>query len=96
MVKHTQTIRLSVFDHFVGLTLKELIFKQNLVMIHWLSIIYNSNSEAVVRRCSVKEVFLKISQNSQKNTCARVFFKTFSTLLKKLLLATERLDQRFK
>ena len=24
MVKHTQTIRLSVFDHFVGLALKEL------------------------------------------------------------------------
>ena len=25
MVKHTQTIRLSVFDHFVGLALKGLI-----------------------------------------------------------------------
>ena len=25
-------------------------------------------SEAVVRRCSVKKVFLKISQNSQENT----------------------------
>ena len=32
------------------------------------------SSEAVVRRCSVKEVFLKISQNSQENTCARVSF----------------------
>ena len=29
---------------------------------------------AVVRRCSVKKVFLVISQNSQKNTCARVSF----------------------
>ena len=28
--------------------------------------------EAVVQRCSVKKVFLKISQNSQENTCARV------------------------
>ena len=28
----------------------------------------------VVYRCSVKKVFLKISQNSQKNTCARVSF----------------------
>ena len=28
--------------------------------------------EAVVWRCSVKKVFLKISQNSQENTCARV------------------------
>ena len=29
--------------------------------------------EAVVRRRSVKKVFLEISQNSQENTCARVF-----------------------
>ena len=26
----------------------------------------------VVQRCSVKKLFLKISQNSQENTCARV------------------------
>ena len=31
-------------------------------------------TEAVVQRCSVKKVFLKISQNSQGNTCARVYF----------------------
>ena len=31
-------------------------------------------AEAVVQRCSVKKVFLKISQNSQENTCARVSF----------------------
>ena len=30
--------------------------------------------EAVVRRCSVKKVFLEISQNSQETTCARVSF----------------------
>ena len=30
--------------------------------------------EAVVRRCSVKKVFLEISQNSQENTCARASF----------------------
>ena len=29
-------------------------------------------TEAVARSCSVKKVFLKISQNSQENTCARV------------------------
>ena len=28
----------------------------------------------VTRRCSVKKVFLEISQNSQENNCARVFF----------------------
>ena len=26
-------------------------------------------SEAVIQRCSIKKVFLKISQNSQENTC---------------------------
>ena len=30
--------------------------------------------KAVVLRCSVKKVFLEISQNSQENTCARVPF----------------------
>ena len=29
-------------------------------------------SEAVARRSTVKKVFLKMSQNSQENTCARV------------------------
>ena len=29
-------------------------------------------SEAVAQRCSVKQVFLEISQNLQENTCARV------------------------
>ena len=32
------------------------------------------NLEAVVQRCSVKKVFFEISQNSQKNICARVSF----------------------
>ena len=30
--------------------------------------------EAVTQRCSVKNVFLEISQNSQENTCARTSF----------------------
>ena len=44
--------------------------------------------EAVVQRCSVKKVFLEISQNSQENTCARSSFLIklqASTLLKKRL-----------
>ena len=28
--------------------------------------------KSVVRRCTIKKVFLEISQNSQENTCARV------------------------
>ena len=31
-------------------------------------------AEAVVEMCAVENVFLEISQNSQKNTCARVSF----------------------
>ena len=34
----------------------------------------NDSSEAVARKCSVKKVFLEVSQNSQENTCARVSF----------------------
>ena len=33
-------------------------------------------SEAVAQRCSVKKVFLEISQDSQGSTCARVSFLT--------------------
>ena len=32
------------------------------------------STEAVVRRCSEKKLFLAISRNSHKNTCARVSF----------------------
>ena len=31
-------------------------------------------SEAIVQICPAKKVFLKISQNSQENTCAKVSF----------------------
>ena len=31
-------------------------------------------AEAVTQTCSVKKVFLEISQNSQEKTCARVSF----------------------
>ena len=40
-----------------------------------LQIISNS-TEAVVQRCSVKKVFLEISQNSQEITCTRVSYRT--------------------
>ena len=36
--------------------------------------VLQQNSEAVVQRCSVKKVLLKISQNLQENACARVAF----------------------
>ena len=37
--------------------------------------------EVVVRSCSSKQVSLKILQNSQKNTCARVFFNKIAGLM---------------
>ena len=44
-------------------------------------------TEAVARTCSVKKVFLKISQNLNENTCARVSFLSLrpATLLKERL-----------
>ena len=50
-----------------------------------------TSSEAAAQRCSVKKVFLEISQNSQENTCARISFfnkvagLSSATLLKKRL-----------
>ena len=45
------------------------------------------DAEAVVQRCSVKKVFLKISENSQENTCARAWGMKSATLSKKGTLA---------
>ena len=36
--------------------------------------IKGKETEAVIERCSVKKVFLEISQNVQENTCAWVSF----------------------
>ena len=44
-------------------------------------------TEAVVQRCSVKKVFLEISQNSQKNICARVSFFQLCEISKAPFLA---------
>ena len=43
--------------------------------------------EAIIQRCSVKKVLLKISQNSQENTCATVpfFFQTCIFIKKETL-----------
>ena len=38
------------------------------------TIMISSIMFCVAQRCSVKKLFLKISQNSQENTCARVSF----------------------
>ena len=47
-------------------------------------------SEASIRRCSLKYVFLNIWQNSQNSTGARVSF-----LLKRLFIKKETLAQLF-
>ena len=45
------------------------------ILLNWFKInLMKPNPEAVVQRCSVKKVFLEISQNSRENTCARVSF----------------------
>ena len=50
-----------------------LIYNINNRFLNKLGFFSNLNvSEAVTQRCSVKRAFLKISQNSQENTCARV------------------------
>ena len=52
------------------------------------SILYDlKRTEAVVQRCSVRKVFLKISQNSQENTCVRVSFFRVSFFYRTPLVA---------
>ena len=41
---------------------------------HHLNTVNPSTTDAVVQRCSVKKVFLKMSQNSQENICTRISF----------------------
>ena len=73
----------NVVDEIEILFLKVTLFK---VKLAWISDLVNTylgekmeSTEPVVQRSRLKKVFLKISQNSQENTCARV------TLLKKRL-----------
>ena len=37
----------------------------------WTTILFPVITEAVIRRCSVKKVLLKILQNSRENTCLK-------------------------
>ena len=49
------------------------VFREN----WWTNILVHQLAEAVALLlcwCSVKKVFLKMLQNSQENTCARVYF----------------------
>ena len=47
-------------------------------LIWWIKLVLWFSLEAVTQRCSIKKVFLEISQNSQENTCAKAsFLKNF-------------------
>ena len=53
------------------------------ILLNWISSFFwevleqsGEYKEAVSRRCSVKKVFLKISQNSKENTCHAISFVT--------------------
>ena len=52
-------------------------------------------SEAVAQRCSVKKLFLGISQNSQENTCARVALLLKSETKVGNFISKETLAQAF-
>ena len=51
--------------------------------------------QAVVRRCSVKEVFLKTLQNSQESTYTRVYFLIKLQALESLFIKKLTLAQMF-
>ena len=59
------------------------------------SFAYSSKlSEAVVRRCSVENLFLEISQNLQENNCARASFLEKRLGLRPATLLKKRLWHR--
>ena len=64
--------------HFVqSVNIKFLLKKAYEILKHQGNVrcrIVSSGTEAVVWRCSVKKVFLEISQNSPENSCARASF----------------------
>ena len=66
----------TVRDSLKIFLVKEYMETKNFKMINFRQQTISSavSREAVAQRCSVKKVFLEISQNSQENTCARVSF----------------------
>ena len=63
---------LRVFDHFGGINIIGLTGVKKTVMLRKIATLHSTiDTEAVVRRCSVKKVFLKNSQKSLENTCAK-------------------------
>ena len=63
---------------------KIMVFTAEKIKFSFKGLFFETISEALTQRCSVKKVFLEISWNSQENTCTGVIFRP-ATLLKKIL-----------
>ena len=64
-------------------------------LVRYISLLTNTpHAEEDVQRCSVKKVFLEISQNSQENTYARVSFFNKVASLRSTTLLKKRLWHR--
>ena len=64
-----------MFGHFTTSCMKGLFsWKQTVILTNVWQQRFHSRVRSRHRRSSAKKVFLKISQNSQENTCARVSF----------------------
>ena len=74
--KSLQGNKSAIITHPVSIesTLLLFLFIQSFLALNFIMyiLIILTCSESVGQRCSVKNVFLKISQNSQENTCDRV------------------------
>ena len=62
---------------------------------HLINYLIRTDREAATRGVLCQKVFLEISQNSQENTCARVFFNTVAGLRPVTLFKKEALAQVF-
>ena len=62
-----------LFSFFLRYLVVKGLYTSNIVY-SWGSLMSQITSEAIARRSSVKNMFLKMSQNSQENTCVGVSF----------------------
>ena len=68
-------------ERFHGNLKETIIYKNTTTNKYLLLLEYIRNPEAVSRRSSVKNIFFKVWQNSQKNTFFEVFFNQVADMV---------------
>ena len=62
-----------IYIHYSVILLEQVVINPRKIFMNAPQKVIYLQTEVVVQRCSVKKLFLDILQNSQENTCTRVF-----------------------